>query len=457
VTDTSTKRTGGLNDYLRQNWVSIYFRVAILLLVFSYGIAVGIYKLFPYDLIQNGVSAAKDWNANAEHYARIRPQKHLRPSRAVGSGVVQHNPQKALNGITLLSGMWGETLAIKLVNMDGDLLHEWPVSFNAIWPEAKHLTRQPHDWDTNIHGMVAQPNGDIIFNFEHDGLVSINACAEVNWKLDELTHHVVFRAEDENLWVAGARKHATRDKRFALLSAPYIEEILIELSPAGEVLREISLLEVFYNSNYEGLLLDPADVWGNQGTWRGTVGTSREDITHLNDIEILSSDMAGAFEQFNAGDILLSIRNLDLLIIIDGKTELIKWTMTGPWLMQHDPDFLASGKIMVFDNQIFRRGEMRDRGSRILEVDPISHEVDVIYMGNPDERFFSSQMGKQQPLINGNILIAEPDGGRAFEVDRNGEIVWEFINRWSEEQVAVITQATRLPADYFDFSATECQ
>lgn len=59
-------------------------------------------------------------------------------------------------------------------------------------------------------------------------------------------------------------------------------------------------------------------------------------------------------------------------------------------------------------------------------------------------------MGKQQPLENGNILIAEADGGRAFEVTRDGEVVWEFINRWSEDQVAVITEAQRLPTDYFE-------
>jgi hypothetical protein len=232
---------------------------------------------------------------------------------------------------------------------------------------------------------------------------------------------------------------------------------MVELTPDGEIINSISLLDIFYNSGYEALLVDPAEHKGldNDG-WRGTVTTTREDITHLNDIEILRSEIAEAFPQFEAGDMMLSLRNLDLIIVVDGKTELIKWSMTGPWLFQHDPDFLPDGKIMVFDNRARQQGKLGANGSRILTVDPVSRDLQVVYQGNDEDIFFSSQMGKQQPLANGNVLVADPDGGRAFEVSSDGEIVWEYINHWSAEQVAVITQAMRLPQDYFSFSDTSC-
>jgi hypothetical protein len=450
-------KASGFSSYLRDNWMLLYFLTAILLLVFGYGVAVGVYKWFPYKLIAEGVSAASDWTDNAEQYARIKPGKHLRPRHREGSGVSRHEPGRTDDGVTLLSGMWGEALGIRLVSMKGELLHEWTVSFNAIWPQAEHLSLQPHDWDTNIHGMWAQPNGDIIFNFEHAGLVSINACSEVNWKLPIGTHHVVHPAENGNIWVADGKLHTERDKRFPWLRAPFYEELMVELTPDGEIVNSISLLDIFYNSGYEALLVDPAEHKGldNDG-WRGTVITIREDITHLNDIEILRSEIAEAFPQFEAGDMMLSLRNLDLIIVVDGKTELIKWSMTGPWLFQHDPDFLPDGKIMLFDNRARQQGKIGTNGSRILTVDPVSRDLQVVYQGNDEDIFFSSQMGKQQLLENGNILIADPDGGRAFEVDSDGEIVWEYINHWSAEQVAVITQAMRLPQDYFSFSDAGC-
>jgi hypothetical protein len=125
--------------------------------------------------------------------------------------------------------------------------------------------------------------------------------------------------------------------------------------------------------------------------------------------------------------------------------------------MQHDPDFTPDGKIILYDNRARIRNKVGTYGSRVVKLDPVTREVEVAYQGDPDEVFFSSQMGKQQPLDNGNILITEPDGGRAFEVTPAGEIVWDYINRWSADEVAVITKARRFPADFFRFPAAACE
>jgi hypothetical protein len=440
----------GLATWLQDNWVTVYFRAAILLFVFAYGLAAGMFGWFPTQTIRDGIRAAKDWGANAEQYARVSPSKHLRPMRHDGDGVNRYIADKTQPGLTLLSGMWGEQLGVRLVSLEGETLHEWQMSYNATFPTAAHLDIQPHDWDTNIHGMVAEPNGDLIFNFEHHGLVSINACSEENWKVPTESHHVVFKAHDGNFWVADSTLITKRDPRFHWMKAPYYEEKISVLSTDGELLREISLLEILYNSGLENLLIEPTEGVPADGVFKGWVTTTREDVTHLNDIEVLSPELADAFELFEAGDIMLSLRNLDLIIVVDGKTELVKWAMTGPWLMQHDPDFLASGNIMLFDNRAKISKRVGTDGSRILEVDPTSREIEVAYQGNPDDIFFTAQMGKQQPLENGNILIASADGGRAFEVNRAGETVWEYINRWSDKKVAVITEAQRVPEDYFD-------
>ena len=55
-------------------------------------------------------------------------------------------------------------------------------------------------------------------------------------------------------------------------------------------------------------------------------------------------------------------------------------------------------------------------------------------------------------MANGNTLITESDGGRAFEVQPNGEKVWEFFNPHREgeagEFIATLPEMIRLPADY---------
>ena len=92
------------------------------------------------------------------------------------------------------------------------------------------------------------------------------------------------------------------------------------------------------------------------------------------------------------------------------------------------------------------------KGSQILELDPNTLEMTVFYEGDLNDIFFTSQMGTQQLLVNGNVLVSEAEGGRAFEVTPQGDIVWEYINLWSEDKVAAITEAMRLPVEYFQFN-----
>ncbi len=46
----------------------------------------------------------------------------------------------------------------------------------------------------------------------------------------------------------------------------------------------------------------------------------------------------------------------------------------------------------------------------------------------PAWNFFSPRMGNAQRLPNGNTLITESSFGRFFEVTREGEVVWEYVN-----------------------------
>jgi hypothetical protein len=138
---------------------------------------------------------------------------------------------------------------------------------------------------------------------------------------------------------------------------------------------------------------------------------------------------------------------------------------TGPWLNQHDPDILPDGTISIFDNRRLRgRGEGEPLGgmsrlfdgSRILSIDPASDAIRTVYEGTADNPFYTNVMGKHQDLDNGNLLIAQSEGGRVFEIADNGEIVWEYINRYDEDNVAVIQQADRYPLEYARLDDGDC-
>jgi hypothetical protein len=172
------------------------------------------------------------------------------------------------------------------------------------------------------------------------------------------------------------------------------------------------------------------------------------DFTHINDIEVLEPEQAALFPMFAAGDVLVSLRNLNLLLVLDRGDMTIKWSMVGPFLRQHDPDFTARGTISVFDNRRDAAAGATFGGSRILEIDPQTREVQVRYEGTEQEPFFTETMGEQQYLPNGNVLITESEAGRVFEVTPTGKTVWSYVNRWDGEHSALVGRAIRYPASY---------
>jgi hypothetical protein len=62
--------------------------------------------------------------------------------------------------------------------------------------------------------------------------------------------------------------------------------------------------------------------------------------------------------------------------------------------------------------------------------------------------FYTHKNGSAQRLPNGNTLICEGDKGRAFEVTKEGEIVWEWLNPlMNEKRRALLYRITRLPPE----------
>lgn len=433
---------GRFTAYLKKNWLRIYCLLSVGLVLFAYGMAVGLFRIFPYDILESVAAAGVDWMRYPKHNARLTPQKFLVSVHHEGEGVTKYVKGKASPGKTFIEGFFGNSNGMKLIDMDGKMIHEWRVSFNEIWSEVPHMEEKPHDWDKQIHGALLYPNGDVIFNFQYGGLVRIDKCSRVRWKLPHQTHHSIFQDTEGNLWVPGRRLRQTPVDKFPKVPAPFQEEYILKVSPDGEVLREISVLDVIFESKYEGVLFA-------NGAHDAQIKVPLDrDFIHLNDIEVLAPQMAPAFSLFEAGDLLVSLRNVNLLLVMSPKSKQIKWAMTGPYLRQHDPDFLPNGRISVFDNRRDGGNGKIFGGSRILELDPITGTVVTVYGEGGDEQFFTETMGDHQRLPNGNFLITESEAGHAFEVTADGDVVWSFVNRWDDDSVALIGRATRYPEGY---------
>jgi hypothetical protein len=147
---------------------------------------------------------------------------------------------------------------------------------------------------------------------------------------------------------------------------------------------------------------------------------------------------------------------MHMLAILDRNTGRIKWHHIGPWVRQHDPDITAQGPIEVFDNGTLELSLDRVPGSRLISLDPATDRTSTIYPRPGQDSFHTEIMGTHQLLANGNRLITESLAGRVFEVDRRGNIVWEYVQPYDDSHAALIESAIRYDQNYLKIRDWRC-
>ena len=422
-------------------------------IIFFYGLAVEKYQIFPYEVIYYFKNSATQVYKELRVLAGLKPVHFLQKARYGGNGVTHFEQDQAAPGLTLISGYYDGDNGLRLMRLDGSLVQDWPVRFSDFFPNPEHIRPKLEvpvtDWNVDIHGAVVLPDGSVVFNFEYGGMVKLDRCGTLRWTVPSMTHHSIDQSEDGGFWVPGRRFVEDRSA-FPLIEAPYFEDTIMKISDDGEVLKEISVPGLFFKNNLQAILLA-------NGIHRVRIPDELE-LVHVNDIEELRSDFADRFPQFVAGDLLLSLRDLNLIMLVDPTSEEVRWYQTGPWIRQHDPDFQTRGTITIFNNNSddTKTGDVFG-GSNIIEIHPKSGRTTIKYGEQPNQNMFSNIRGKHQVLNNGNILITEFTGGRAFEVNSSGDIVWEFVNRFDEDEIAEVADAIRYPEDYFTVDDWACE
>jgi hypothetical protein len=342
------------------------------------------------------------------------------------SGVTVSDPARAWRGLNLVVS--GHEPGAALMAMDGTELHAWSCAFHDVWPESR-VADERLDTQFWRRARLCQ-NGEVLALFDWLGLVRLDAASSVIWSYDGGSHHDLDVDEDGLIYVLDQEAKIVPDVR---ADGPVLEEFVTVLSPGGEVLERVSILEALERSRY-GALLE-----------RMPAG---HDILHTNTIELLDGSLADRIPAFERGNLLISIRSLDAIAVLDLERREIVWAMSGMWNAQHQPTVLPNGHLLIFDNLA---GERR---SRVLEFDPLTQEVAWMYP-EPEAGFlWSETCGSNQRLPNGNTLITESDNGRALEVTADGTIVWEYVNPHragpENELIASLLEVVRLPSDAAD-------
>lgn len=456
-----------LTLWYERNYARIAWTIAVLGLsgvMFLAGYVKGSPKTAGIVLSDLSAQASEAVHAIWKQTASTEPGHFLQPSRKAGAGVTV-NALPDSSDLILLTGFFDGMPGLRLVGRNGAAVASWSAAFSELLPERLGKPGAPEtDWNIDLHGARIEPDGSVVFNFEYQGTVKLDRCGKRLWHLEEHNHHTLSAASAGGYWIGGRRiENRPDDPAFHPMTNPMRakgrieDDEILRVSADGEVLARKSVFELMMENGLEPLLT------ANGTAQRGDTLDDSE-ILHLNRISELTPDLAPAFPDFRAGDLALSIRDYNIVIVVDPANWKVRWHSVGPWLRQHAVQFDPDGRISVFNNNSYSYALLADGKtdlqvpvrSNILAVDPRTGLSEVLYGDRPGEALASVERGYSQPLPDGGFLITEPYGGRAFQTDAKRQVVWEYINRYDDARVLEMTSAEVYPASYFSVKDWSC-
>lgn len=368
----------------------------------------------------------------AGHKAGSRSQFFYRPAQKVGpreAYKLYDLDEKASGYIAYLGWSHADGMfAAWLIDSDGNQLNKWLVE-KEDYGLKQHAQERPLP-----HGLTMHPDGSVVVNFNRgvEGIVSLDRCDNVNWKVEGNFHHPTTKDDEGHIWSWRGKEHEYDLRQF-----------LVRLDwESGEVLEEISLEDIVKANPTFFTLPIQYEIPAPQN--RDAFLTN--DLFHPNEIEALPSHLAPAFPMFEEGDLLISLRNINMVAVISRETYEVKWAKYGPWVWQHDPDFRGDGRIHVFNNAPKREH------TNIIAVDPSTNAVEVMH-DNSATDYFTRVMGAHQVIDdNANTLVISTLEGRILELKPDGTLVREIINIATDSHNGIITNAVWLPNNFFNSS-----
>ena len=269
-------------------------------------------------------------------------------------------------------------------------------------------------------------------------LVRIKPDNSVAWmNTDTRFHHSLEMSSDGNIWVCTdpfeAKEYDIFPDSHALYKNTLLDDEITKVNAnTGEILFQKKMIELLIENGFEELIL-----------YKGQVIS---DPIHLNDIE----EAEYTTEFWEKGDLLLSCRNLSVVILYRPSTNKIIWLKHGPWLNQHDADFLGNSKIVVFGNDIIREESRIDpklTPSNLVFTKSRPHNEVYVYDFAQDtvitpyspllkeEKVMTITSGRCDILENGDLFIEDTNNGRIIIGDSVQKKL-EYVKRIDDAHIS---------------------
>jgi hypothetical protein len=311
-------------------------------------------------------------------------------------------------------------------------IHQWIPDIEAIHAQSTDTDGTNRKRNYRAQHPLLTEDGGILVTSGEGPLTRIDRCSAVEWVADRHFHHSIE-------WAPGG-KHVhvphVMDPPAVTLGLgpegplPLRDDGFAKVSLDGDIVDEWSVSEILLDNGYLGLLYG--------------VGLYETDRVHLNDAEAVGVD--DAFVE--SGDIMLSSRHLSTVLLYRPRTNEVLWLRTGPWLSQHDMDYLGDGVFSIFGNDTVRMTP--DKGRRITPYSAIwlyDMKTDsvrrALSLENADVAI--SSQGLHTWLENGDVFI--DDARRLLRLAPDGAVRWAYTSPVGEDRIGALHWARYLRRD----------
>jgi len=323
----------------------------------------------------------------------------------------------------------------KLIRLsDQKVMHQWVPDYDAI---IKLLGKQNKFWpDQNRHDLrlyhpLLTSDGSLVFNNVLSPLIKIDKNSKLVWSVNGIFHHSIEVDADGNIWVPSVIKPTAF---LPGILTDYKDDAITELTANGKMLFQKSVAQILVENGYQALLLG--------------MGQYEKDMLHLNDIQPALT--TGKY--WMKGDLLVSIRNRSAVFLYRPSTNKILWLKAGPWLNQHDVNFVDSTRISVFGNDVVRVfGEDRP-------LNGYSEEYIFNFKTNKTEmpytaflkkaKFATPSEGRADILPGGDLFVEETNKNRLLRGNASN-VIWQYVDRIDKHSVAALSWSRFISKDEF--------
>ena len=341
-----------------------------------------------------------------------------KPEFDTAEGVLRYDETRTWDGYTLIATAANNS-SILLIDMDGETKYQWPVpeellqSADPGFGAGELASLSPPTIDAQL-----VDNGDLLLavntmaaSTNGGGIGRIDRMGHLLWLYQGPVRENFTITQNGSIYALLRVEHTQPWRGLEHIPTPFYDDELLVLDSSGAELQRVSVLEAMQNSPFL-YLLQYADPARNGG-----------ELLHTSSVSVLNAQQAALLPGAAENDVLLSLRQLDVIAIMDPLTRVIKWAARGSWHLQSDAYVLDNGNILVFDSN----GDLANGGtSRVLEIDPVTLAITWEFPADTGESLLGSDSSGVQRLPNGNTLVADAGGARILEVTSAGNIVWEY-------------------------------